>query len=559
MARTGVTRPTERLRFKMKKSIYTRREMLGVTGKVVLTSALAPQLCFARVEKSSTSFGAVVGEPVAAKIGEKFLRDGGNAIDAAIATAFASGITSPSKCGVGGYGGYAVIALASGKVTAIDFNSAAPLAAHEDMFPLDDKGRVKNNLNYHGWLAVGVPGTLAGLTLALERYGTRSLRDILAPTIQLCEEGVVLAKESKTQAALDASRNDPRPESVKQKEAAAQKEKNLKLAGLLKTLAKRNSAESFYRGDIAEKIADAFQRNGGLVTAKDLAAYHAREVHPLKTDWNGMTLHVAPLTSPGMMLLEAISVLKKLEWKKLSALLRLQAKLEAMRIAWSDRERFYGDPEKVKVPVERLLSSRHAEEMAEKVRAALKGKRPVALDLDSSDDAGTINISVVDKNGNMIAITLTHGSSFGSRVSVEEFGMVLGHGMWRFDPRLGRPNSPGPGKRCVNNMCPMAITRNEKPILAIGGAGGTRIPNSIYEVLVNYVGLGKTMEQAMNAPRFDTDGTLKLGLEKGYSPEEQTFLKGLGYKVSPSQSAYVSAVSWNAKTGGALGISTGGI
>ena len=249
-----------------------RREMLNVTGKVVLGSALLPQLSFAREENSSNSYGAVVGEPVAAKIGEQFLRNGGNAIDAAIATAFASGITSPSKCGVGGYGGFAIIALAGGKkITAIDFNSAAPVAARDDMFPVDEKGRVKNGLNYHGWLAAGVPGTLAGLGLALERYGTRTLRDVLAPSIQLCEEGVAVAKESKSQSALDASQNDPRPESVKQKEAV-EKEKNLKLAQLLKTLAKRNSVESFYRGDIAQTIAEAFQKNGGIVTAKDLAA-----------------------------------------------------------------------------------------------------------------------------------------------------------------------------------------------------------------------------------------------------------------------------------------------
>ncbi len=538
--------------------MINRREMLSTTGKVIVASALAPNICFGKSENSSNAFGAIVGDAVAAKVGENILRNGGNAIDAAVATAFAAGITSPSKCGIGGYGGHAIIALAGGKkVTAIDFNSAAPAAAREDMFPLDANGKVKNNLNAIGWLAAAVPGTAAGLQLALERYGTRSLREILAPTIQLCEEGI---HATQTSGPDDASRNDPRPDSVQvSKLPRRDKQQNLALLKLFKTLAERNSVESFYRGDIAQIIAAAFQKNGGLVTVEDMAAYHAREVEPLKLDWNGLIIHTTPLTSPGLMMLEAISILKSLNWSKLSALPRLHAKLEALRIAWKDRNEFFGDSEKVRVPIEKLLSQNHAEEMAEKIRRALKDQKPVSQKTDSSNDEGTINITAVDRHGNMIALTLTHGSSFGSRVSVDELGMVLGHGMWRFDPRPGHPNSPGPGKRAVNNMCPTILTRGGKAIFAVGGAGGTRIPNSIYEVLINYVGLGASMEKSMKSPRMETNGTLNLGLEKGHSAEEEKFLKNIGYKISPTYSAYVSAVSFDAKTGKSQGISTGGI
>jgi gamma-glutamyltranspeptidase/glutathione hydrolase len=290
-----------------------------------------------------------------------------------------------------------------------------------------------------------------------------------------------------------------------------------------------------------------------------MAAYRAREVKPLKLDWNGMTIHTPPLTSPGAMMLEAISILKVLDWPKLSRLERFHAKLEALRIAWADRMNLFGDPEQVKVPIDKLLSQNYAGEMAEKIRIALKEMKPVPLKIDSIGDEGTINISAIDRKGNMAAITLTHGSSYGARVSVEELGMVLGHGMWRFDPRPGRPNSPGPGKRCVNNMCPTVVTRDGKPILVVGGAGGTRIPNSIYEVLIHFVGLGKAMDEAMKVPRMETSGTLKLGLEKGHSPEEEAFLKKIGYNVSSTYSAYVSAASFDARTGTARGISTGGI
>ncbi|MBA4149897.1 MAG: gamma-glutamyltransferase [Verrucomicrobia bacterium] len=487
--------------------IITRRDMLSLTAKAAVAGALLPNLSFAREERSSTLSGAVVGEPVAAKIGERFLADGANAIDAAIATAFASSITSPGKCGVGGYGGHAIIALANGRVTAIDFNSSAPAAARDDMFPLDDKGNVKGKINVQGWLAAGVPGVLAGMDLILKRYGTRPLSDVLAPAIELCEGGVRVTKESAREAALDASKNDASPDSIQK--GSATNQQNLPLAKMLRTLAGRNSTESFYRGDIARTIADAFQKNGGLITFDDLAAYHAREVKPLTLEWNGMTIHTPPLTAAGVSFLEAIAILKKLDWEKLSAMERLHAKVDALRIAWMDRNAYFGDPEHVKVPLNRIFSSRQLKQRSKEIGAAIKNQKATSIDVTESTDDGTMNISAVDGSGNMIALTFTHGSTYGARVSVEEFGMVLGHGMWRFETKPGHPNSPGPRKKAVNNMCPAAITRGGKPVMAVGGAGGTRIPCSIYEVLLNYVGLDASLETAINAPRINTTGTLE--------------------------------------------------
>lgn len=542
---------------KPRKQNYTRREMLGLTGSLLAAGTLAPQWCFAKREDAAGELGCVIGDEAAAKVGENILRDGGNAIDAAIAAAFAGGVVSPGKCGVGGYGGHAVIATAGGKkITAIDFNSAAPAAARADMFPLEANGKVKKNLNSHGWLAVGVPGTLAGLQLALERYGTRSLRQILAPTIQLCEEGVPIPPVK----GIEEFFSDPHPVSIEAEQSSAPKiGKNLRLASLLKILAERNSVESFYRGDLARKIAGAFQKNGGLVTREDLAAYHARELAPLTLDWNGLTIHTAPLTSPALMLLEAMHILKTLRWDKMPETPRLHAKLEALRIAWADRFQNFGDPDQIKVPVAQLLSRAHAQVMAKKVRIALREQKPVPLKIDSTLDSGTLNITAADRHGNMIAITLTHGSSYGARVAVEEFGFVLGHGMWRFEPEPGHPNSIAPRKRCITNMCPSIVTRGGQAVLAVGGAGGTRIPNSVYEVLVNFVGLGWPMEKAMDAPRLETIGSLKLGLENGHATNAETFLKKIGYQVAQTYSAYVSAVSFDPTTKKAHGISRGGI
>ena len=170
---------------------YSRREMLRLTGQAAVATALTSRLGFAAEDRTAALRGVVVGNPVAAQVGETILAAGGNAVDAIVAAALTAAVTAPHMCGIGGYGGHMMIALARGKkVTAIDFNSAAPMAAREDMFPLDERGQVRGQVNEHGWLAAGVPGTLAGLQLALNRYGTRSFRELVAPAIQFAREGI---------------------------------------------------------------------------------------------------------------------------------------------------------------------------------------------------------------------------------------------------------------------------------------------------------------------------------------------------------------------------------
>ena len=526
---------------------YSRRAFLRLTGQSVAIGALASHVAFSSTASDTSSPGAVVGNPLAVKAGEQVLRDGGNAIDAAIASAFAACIVAPHQCGIGGYGGHALIALAGGKkVTAIDFTSTAPAAARPDMFPLDANGRVAGNINTVGWLATGVPGTAAGLELALTRYGTRSLRDTLAPAIELCESGKHIAVIKGVDDTPAAASNSP------------EKSRNAALARLLKTLAARNTTDSLYRGDLAEKIAAAFQQHGGLVTRADLAAFRAREIEPAKIDlWNGLTIHTVPLPATGVMLLEAFAILKALDWPKLPAPERLQAKLEALRIAWADRLTTFGDPQQVKVPVEKLLSPAYAAESAAKISTALKTRRPVSLDVQPSLAGGTVNISAGDRHGNLIAITLTHGASFGAKVAVEELGMILGHGMSRFDPRPGLPNSVAPGKRPITNMCPSVVTQRGTPVFAVGAAGGTRIPSSVYEVLLQVVGAGAPLETAIAAPRLDTTGTLKLTLEKHAPAEDETFFRDLGYTTARGPSANVSAVSFDPKSGEARGLARG--
>lgn len=391
--------------------------------------------------------------------------------------------------------------------------------------------------------------------MTLQRYGTRSLRDVLSPAIQLCEDGTYVTP---VKGIDDTALSDSALDDVESKNPPREKRRNQRLLTLLKTLAAQNSTEAFYRGDIAATIAAAFQRHGGLVTKADLAAYRAHEVTPLTFTRNGATIHTAPVTATGLLLLQACATLKALAWQRLPAMQQHHAKLEALRVAWADRLRSFGDPEHVRVPVTQLLSNDHAEASAAIIRTALREEKPVQLDVEPSLAGGTVNLSATDRAGNMIAITLTHGGSYGARVAVPELGIILGHGMSRFDPRPGRPNSPGPGKRPVNNMCPTIVTRNGTPVLALGAAGGTRIPNSVYEVPVNHVGLGVDFAHTMAAPRLDSTGTLKLGLDKYHSAETEAFFRKIGYTVSRGPSANVSAVAFDPTTRQSQGIASGG-
>jgi gamma-glutamyltranspeptidase/glutathione hydrolase len=220
-----------------------------------------------------------------------------------------------------------------------------------------------------------------------------------------------------------------------------------------------------------------------------------------------------------------------------------------LRLAWRDRLELLGDPDKVKVSVTRLLSADYARECAEKISATVKAKKPLPLQIQFPTHDGTVNQSCVDRRGNMVALTLTHGSTFGAQVAVEGLGLTLGHGMSRFNPRPGHPNSPGPGKRPLHNMCPSVVLRDGKPILAVGGAGGVRIPNSLFEVLTNFVVRGLPMERAIDAPRLHCTGLTEVDVEKGWPGADADYLRQIGFKVKTGISALVSAVTFDPTNG----------
>lgn len=533
--------------------------MLRLTAGSAIASALAaPSICRAAAERSfSSTRGAIIGETAGEEAGARILAEGGNAIDAAVAAALVSCVAVPSRCGVGGYGGHMTIAVDGGrKVTSIDFNSAAPQAARPDMYKLGEDDKVVGDVNYHGWLAVGVPGTMAGLQLAIDRFGTRSFRELVQPAIALARKGIVIAAPfaNTIRMAAPRLRKDPGSAAIYLREGQPLPEgqtiHNPKLAELLSTLAARNSVDSFYRGDIGQQLAADFKNNGGLVTAADLAAYHAREVQPYHADWEGHTIYSAPLTAGGLTIIEALTILKALDWNpRSSAPENIHPWLESLRVAWRDRLELLGDPQKVGVPVDRLLSRDYAREQAKEIRAAVKKRQPLPLQIIKHLEEGTVDLSCIDAHGNMIAITLTQGAGFGAQVTSESLGITLGHGMSRFNPRSDHPNCPAPGKRPLHNMCPSVVLRRGKPALAVGAAGGLKIPNSIYTVLTEFVGRGQSIEKAVAAPRIHTTGTTEVGIEAGYPSAAGDYLRNIGFNVKSSPNAMVSAVAYDSNSG----------
>ncbi len=526
-----------------------RREFLGYAAALAVPAgsrAAAP-----------TGKGLVTGQPQAATAGNAVLAEGGNAVDAIVAAALVAGVVAVPSTGIGGYGGHMVLGRPGGKVTAIDFNMAAPAAAKPDLFPVDGKGAVKGGVNNHGWLAAGVPGVLAGLQLALDKFGSKKFPELVRPAIHFARDGFAVTKQlaAAMKSAHDQFAKDAGSARLflhgGQPPSQGDRFRNPDLADLLQTLADRGRVDDFYQGKIAEQIAAAFRKNGGLVTAKDLAAYRAVEVAPLTLDWQGYTLHTPPPTAGGLTVLQALATLKALGWSKWDPKdpAATQARVEALRIAWNDRLRLLGDPKHANVPIDRLLSERYAKESAGRVRAAVQAGKPVAGDSDGRPSGGTIHLSAVDAAGTAVALTFTHGAGFGAQVTVDGLGLILGHGMSRFDPRPGHPNSVAPGKRPLHNMCPTVVTRDGVPILALGATGGRRIPNTLFDVLSYRVGEGRPLAEAVKSPRLHTEGDLALTLEAAWPAAVAERFKRAGYTVKTGVGATLNAIERDPKTG----------
>ena len=499
--------------------------------------------------------GLVIGQADGAAAGNAVLAGGGNAVDAVVTAALVAGVVALPSTGIGGYGGHAVIARPDGTVSALDFNGTAPAAATPDLFPLDAQGNVKDRVNAHGWLAAGVPGVLAGLQLLLDKFGTRKFADVVTPAVRIARDGFPLPRGIANAINAQKARlvRDPECGTLLLRDgrplAAGDTFRNTGLADMLQALAEAGRVDAFYDGKIARQIAAAFRANGGLVTEKDLTAFRPVELAPLTVTCRGFTVHTVPLTAGGVSVLQALNTMEALGWAGSESAAAVQARVEALRVAWDDRLRLLGDPKFADDPTRRLLSPEHARQSAERVRAAVAAKKPVEVRTDGRGAGGTIHLNAVDASGLAVALTFTHGEGFGAGVAVPGLGLILGHGMSRFEPRPGHPNSVVGGKRPLTNMCPTVVTRDGKPVLAVGATGGRRIPNTLFDVLAYRLGEGRPLGAAVRGPRVHTEGGRELVCEAAWPKPVTRHLVEVGYAVKAGAGATLSAIERDPVTG----------
>lgn len=458
------------------------------------------------------------------EVGKAVLRDGGNAVDAAVATAFALAVTLPSAGNIGG-GGFLVYHGADGEVTAFNFREKAPLAATPDMY-LDENGEIRDNSNHDGPLSVGVPGTVAGLWMAHQRLGGKPWAELLQPAVDLAEKGFPSTWNMQGFLTDLQGKNEPMYAAAKKaflKNGTDLYEpgelwKQPDLAATLKRIQK-NGRDGFYKGKTARLIAKFMKEHGGLITEEDLARYEPTEQAPIHGTYRGYDIYaMSPPSSGGVALTEMLNILEGFDLKKMghNSALYLHVLTEAMRRAYADRAQHLGDPAfNPEMPIERLTSKAYAKELREtidlfKVSESDSARFNAALLPYESEE--TTHFSVVDAEGNTVSLTYTLEYSYGSRLVVDGAGFLLNNEMGDFNPIPGRttrggligtdPNLVAPGKHMLSSMTPTIVAKDGQPVLAIGSPGGRTIINTVLQVILNVIDHGMNIGQAVEAGRI---------------------------------------------------------
>jgi gamma-glutamyltranspeptidase/glutathione hydrolase len=461
---------------------------------------------------------------LASDVGASILAKGGNAVDAAVATAFALAVTHPSAGNLGG-GGFMIVRTADGKATSFDYREKAPAASTKTMY-LKPDGTIDRSLTRQGWLAPGVPGTVRGLALAHKRFGKLPWADVVRPAQRLASGGFPLSKALASSLSSTVARfMAPFPSSV----AAYGKPgggtwavgDTIRLADLGRTLAAiaTQGPDAFYTGWIADSLATQMKANGGLITKADLAAYQAKERPVVKGTFNGYEIiAMGPPSSGGTTMLETLNILEHFGVSKMDRWSPdyLHLRIEAARRAYADRARYLGDPDFVSVPVARLTSKAYGDSLARGIsrdRASSSveiGKDIVTVQTAESDE--TTHFSVVDADGNAVTNTFTLEGGYGSGVVVRGAGFILNNEMGDFNKKPGDtniggdigtpPNLIAPGKRMLSSMSPAMATRDGKLVLVTGSPGGRTIPNTVLEVVLGVTAFGESIRDAVDAPRL---------------------------------------------------------
>ncbi|MEX2122989.1 MAG: gamma-glutamyltransferase [Woeseia sp.] len=488
---------------------------------------------------------------LASEVGIDTLRKGGNAVDAAVATAFALAVTWPTAGNIGG-GGFLVYYGADGEATTFDFREKAPLAATEDMY-LDEEGNVRSNSNHEGILAVGVPGTVAGLAMAHREYGQLEWSDLVAPAVQLARDGIPVSWK------LHEDFKDRKEHWEKYPGSA---NVFLKAAGtfyepgdtwvqkdLAKTLERvRDQGQAgFYGGETAALIADFMAANGGIITLEDLEQYEAVQREPIRGTYRGYEIvSMGPPSSGGVALVEMLNILEGFDLAEAghNSARYLHLLTESMRRAYADRARYLGDPDfNEDMPVERLISKAHADDLRGSIVLTRASESDPVLFAERYESDQTTHFSIVDKDGNMVSLTYTLEWSYGSHIVVEGAGFLLNNEMGDFNAvpgvtdvsgRIGtEANRIRPEQRMLSSMTPTIVAQDGAPVFATGTPGGKTIINTTLQTILNVIDHGMTIAESIEAGRIHhqwlPDRTLIE--ERGFSPDTIKLYERLGHSV----------------------------
>ena len=477
--------------------------------------------------------------PAAAAAARDVLLRGGNAIDAAVGAMLACCVATPGAVGLGGYGGSLVAFLAArDSAVAVDFDSRAPLAYRPELF-----GGLQPRYE-QGHLSITVPAIVAGLALALDRYGTHSWASVSEPAITLAESGLQMAAHLKGQLDKWAKKADPisrralfpegtvSPSSTVPDVGATWRQPDM--AKLLLRLAEQGPG-AFYHGDIPKMIVRQVRAGGGILAEEDFERYQPAVVEPLVIDYRGIRVLTPPPPSGGLTSLQILKVLEQFELSNLepwgAEYFHLFA--EAAKQSWQDRAAYFGDPDVRPIPINRLLSDEAARDKAARIRKGNVLRFPEGT---SPSPPHTANIVVADADGNVVSVTATQGYLYGSTVVIDGLGLVMGHGMSRFDLAEGSPNAPAPGKRMFHNMAPMVLLGPDKrPWAAVGLPGGPKIVTVTAQLVESLVDFKAAPLVAVSAPRIHVEADEPIAVSASMPEPVIDQLRDMGHTIFRGQ------------------------
>jgi gamma-glutamyltranspeptidase/glutathione hydrolase len=527
--------------------------------------------------------------PEASKVGTEIMRQGGNAVDAAVATGFALAVVHPAAGNIGG-GGFMLLRKANGEVHFVDFREKAPKSASRDMY-LDEHGNVIPKASLIGYKAIGVPGSVAGLVYAQKHWGKLPLRTVMQPAIRLARQGVRLTYEEAQSMHDSDLAQFPDSKRIFQRNGKFYEPGELfrqpELARTLERIAL--NPQDFYKGAMAHEIAAEVKRGGGLITAQDLAEYEVKERQPVRGTYRGYEIISAPPpSSGGITMIEALNILEGYNLGKLGnrSADSIHLTTEAFRRAFFDRAELLGDPDFSQIPVAQLIDKKYAagwRSSVDMMRASDSREirrpsgfgeldRPAALHppFTGRESNNTTHYSVVDPQGSAVAVTTTLNDSFGSAVTAGKLGFLLNDEMDDFTSKPGVPNGYGliqgeanaiaPGKRPLSAMAPTIVLKDGKLFMVLGSPGGPRIITTVANILMGVVDYGLDIQQAVNAPRFHHQWQPdEIDIEKtGISPDTIRLLQARGHKIK--EDGYWSdgeCIEVDQKTGDLLGAPDG--